>query len=382
MINLGEIIIANGIAFLMMIFLLDCRRQNRKRVQTEDKIFNLMAIIVLVEAVIEIISFVVDAKPVAGGRIMNYASNSLSFVGTVSIGVLWCLYVDLHVHRSYQKTLRSIKFVMIPWAVEVIALIYNAFGTNFMFMVSQDNVYQRGPCVVIGYVTLLIYFVYSILLVYSSKRQVFRLDFFPVHYFIGPCLAGVIVQGIFYGISTSWISVAIAMIFVQMKADSENLMTDAFSGLYNRRYLSEIFAKRDIANSKSLYGIMMDINDLKKINDKLGHSEGDHAIRTLSDIIFSSVPEGAMPIRYAGDEFVILMSDVSQEQVDKTMEAIDRNIQKFNESESAPFVLSAAMGQARLGSDANVETFLADMDANMYIEKRKYHLAKDEGDIR
>ncbi len=378
MINLGEITIANGIAFLMMIFLLDCRRKNRKRVQAEDNIFNLMAIIVLIEAIIEIISFVVDGKSFACGRVMNYVTNSLSFAGTVSIGVLWCIYVDLRVHKNYQKTRRSIKFVMIPWLVEIIALIYNSFGTNFLFIVSKDNIYQRGPYVVIGYVTLLIYFAYSIFLVYRSKRQVFRLDFFPVHYFVGPCLAGVIVQGTFYGISSSWVSVAIAMIFVQMKADSENLLTDALSGLYNRRYLNGILDKKDIAKGKPLYGIMMDINDLKEINDRFGHSKGDCAIRTLGDILFKSVPEGGMPIRYAGDEFVVLMSDITQEQADSAMNEIDRNIQKFNESKAEPFILSAAMGQAKLGSDANVEAFLTQMDENMYIEKRKYHEIKDK----
>ena len=376
---LKEILVVNVAVVLLMVFLLRYRRKKGKNIHRDDMIYNLMAVITLLGAVAETAAFLVDGKNIAGGYIVNYAANSLSFLGTVSIGFLWCVYVDLYVCKSYNKTLRRIKIIMIPWLIEIIAVIYNLFGTDFLFGVSGENLYYRGPYVVLGYVTLLIYFAYSIVIVAMSRGQALHLSFFPVYYFVAPCLAGVIAQFIWYGITTSWISVAIAMIFVQMQADTENMMTDTLSGIYNRKFLNRILTDRKIMRTDSLYGIMIDINDLKTINDKFGHSMGDKAISTVGDIIFNSVPDGGMPIRYAGDEFVVLLPGVSQQIAEDTLSDIQKNISSFNMSGKAPFALSASMGMIKLRENDNADTFLRRMDEKMYQEKRKYYREKKKG---
>lgn len=53
-----------------------------------------------------------------------------------------------------------------------------------------------------------------------------NLNFFPVIYFVGPCFAGVLIQFLFYGITSSWVLVAVALIFVQMQSYAENLYMD------------------------------------------------------------------------------------------------------------------------------------------------------------
>ena len=378
---LKEILVVNVAVVLLMVFLLRYRRKKGKNIHRDDMIYNLMAVITLLGAVAETAAFLVDGKNIAGGYIVNYAANSLSFLGTVSIGFLWCVYVDLYVCKSYNKTLRRIKIIMIPWLIEIIAVIYNLFGTDFLFGVSGENLYYRGPYVVLGYVTLLIYFAYSIVIVAMSRGQALHLSFFPVYYFVAPCLAGVIAQFIWYGITTSWISVAIAMIFVQMQADTENMMTDTLSGIYNRKFLNRILTDRKIMRTDSLYGIMIDINDLKTINDKFGHSMGDKAISTVGDIIFNSVPDGGMPIRYAGDEFVVLLPGVSQQIAEDTLSDIQKNISSFNMSGKAPFALSASMGMIKLRENDNADTFLRRMDEKMYQEKRKYYREKKGGGV-
>ena len=109
--------------------------------------------------------------------------------------------------------------------------------------------------------------------------------------------------------------VAVALIFVQMQSYAESLYMDELSGLYNRRYFNAVLAEKKIASHKSLYGIMMDVNDFKCINDNLGHSTGDKAICTLGNILIRSIPDDGMAIRYAGDEFIVLLSGVDTERV-------------------------------------------------------------------
>ena len=373
---------ANGLTVLMMWFLLLCRRKNRESLHVGDKIYDGMAIVNLLGALSETIAFLVDGKQFIGSRQINYVSNSICFIGTVSIGLLWCLYVELRIYRNYKRIFKKARLVMFPWIVEVIMVLCNLFGTGIMFKISEGNIYQRAAGALVGYISLIIYFAYSIYLVHQSKKQGINLNFFPVIYFVGPCFAGVLIQFFFYGITSSWVLVAVALIFVQMQSYAENLYMDELSGLYNRRYLNAILAERKITSRKSLHGIMMDVNDFKYINDNFGHSMGDKAICTLGNILFRSIPDGGMVIRYAGDEFIVLLSGVDTESVLVTMDEINHNLSLFNESRTEPFNLSVSMGYAEFGAGDDTEAFLMHMDEKMYEEKRKYHLLKQSNSSR
>lgn len=371
-----EILIANGLTVLMMWFLLLCRRKNRESLHEEDKLYDGMAIVNLAGALSETIAFLVDGNQFTGCRQINYISNSICFIGTVSIGLLWCLYVELRIYRNYKRIFKKVRVIMLPWIVEVIMVLCNLPGTGIMFKISKENVYQRTAGSLVGYISLILYFAYSIYLVYHSKKQGVNVNFFPVIYFVGPCFAGVLIQFLFYGITSSWVLVAIALIFVQMQTYAENLYMDELSGLYNRRYLNAVLSERKFTKCKSLYGIMMDVNAFKYINDNFGHSMGDKAICTLGNILFRSIPAAGMAIRYAGDEFIVLLSGVEEESVLATMKEIHNNLSRFNESGIEPFTLSVSMGYAEFGSEDDAEVFLMHMDEKMYEEKRKYHLLK------
>lgn len=372
MINLQEILVANGIAALMMWFLLVSRRKNRESIHKENRIFDGMVFANMMGAVLETIGFLLDGKLFFCGRVLNYLINSLCYLGTVTIGFQWCVYVDIHIYRSYRRTKWKLKLLVLPWLIELLAIMANLFGTEIIFRISAENVYERSPGAVIGYITLMIYFVYSTYLVYHSKRQGINLSFFPVLYFVVPCAAGVVIQLLCYGITTSWIMVAVALMFVQLQSYAENLYMDALSGLYNRRYFDSMMAARRKAGMGALYGIMMDINDFKGINDALGHSMGDQAICTMGEILMRSIPDGGVAIRYAGDEFVVLLPVSSVVGVFGTMQEIRNHLAEFNAG-GTPFQLSVAMGHARFELDDTPECFLNRMDSRMYEEKRKYH---------
>lgn len=373
MIDLKEILMANGITMLMTWFLLVCRRKNRENIHTENKIFESMALVNVVVSFFETVSFLMDGVVFPGSVQINYIANSICFAGTVSIGFLWCLYVDLRIYRNYKSTIHKAGIIMIPWLIEMMAIVGNLFVPGILFHVTADNVYARGRWSVLGYITLLIYFAYSIYLVYHSKRQGRNLNFFPVLYFILPCLAGVLIQMLCYGITSSWIMVTAALIFVQLQSYAENLYTDELSGLYNRRYFKTMLAKKENADKKSLYGIMMDINDFKKINDEFGHSIGDRALCRMGELLFRSVPEDGIAIRYAGDEFIVLLPQGSEKRTLSAMEEIGSNLSGFNDSGMEPFSLSMAMGYTKWQEQDDAESFLKRMDAKMYEEKRRFH---------
>lgn len=368
-----EILMANGLTVLMMCYLLSCRRKNRESLHTEDKVYDGIAKVNILGAVAETISFLVDGKSFIGCRQLNYISNSLCFIGTVSMGLLWCLYVNLRIYRNFKKISEKMAVVMIPWMIEVIMVLGNLIKPGIMFKVSADNVYQRTGGALAGYITLVIYLAYSLYMVYHSRKQGVNLSYFPVFYFVCICFAGVLIQLVFYGVTSSWLITAVTLIFTQMQSYAENIYMDELSGLYNRRYLKAVLAKRKNTDANSLYGIMMDVNDFKYINDSFGHSMGDKAISTMGNILFKSIPDAGIAIRYAGDEFIVLLTGADKACVLATINEINKNISRFNDSKAEPFELSVSMGYAEFGKDDNAEVFLRNMDDKMYEEKRRYH---------
>lgn len=367
-----EIFMANGAAIIMMAFLLYCRQRNRESIHADDRIYDWMTLITLLGAVIDTLTFLVDGQSFVGARFLNYLTNSLVYVGTVVIGFLWCLYVDLHIYKNHARYRRNLRYVALPLLFEFGCLLYNLCGNGFMFTISADNMYSRGFYSIIGYISVYLYLLYSIYLVYHSREEGVNLDFFPIFYFIGPCVLGIVIQFLCYGITSSWISVAISLTFVQMQVYSENISTDSLSGLYNRRYLDRVLANKERLSRLSVYGIMMDVNDFKQINDHYGHSMGDQAIRVMGNILSKALPDGGIPIRYAGDEFVALLICEDPNEVFATMTEINRRLDVFNRSGAEPFKISVSMGYAKL-DPSDTETFLREMDERMYEEKRRYH---------
>lgn len=85
---------------------------------------------------------------------------------------------------------------------------------------------------------------------------------------------------------------------------------DGLTELYNHRYmidsLEELFAKKD--NQFSF--IMFDLDLFKKINDIYGHKNGDIVLQTISNIISINIPNSAIPCRYGGEEFSVILPDI------------------------------------------------------------------------
>jgi len=92
----------------------------------------------------------------------------------------------------------------------------------------------------------------------------------------------------------------------------EVAFTDSLTGLYNRRYLMEQI-RRELArvdrNKTALSLIMIDVDDLKTVNDRFGHDRGDVLLKELARIIKTRARASDVAARLGGDEFVVLTPD-------------------------------------------------------------------------
>ena len=373
-INIPEILVVNGIGVLLMLLLRATWLGSVQRRRAGDILYDLMIFITIAGCIVEAASFLIDGKLFPGCRAVSYVLNAMLFMGTIFVGCFWCLYVDFRLHTSVRRLYSSARFLLIPVFVVFALAVSSLFGSGLLFSISQDNVYQRGSLVWVSYFFLFCYYAYSLYLSRVSRRSGLHIQFFPVLYFIIPCVLGTVFQGLFYGLSMGWTSVAIAMLLIHVQLQSMNAYMDSLSGLYNRRYLDYILSHRKHLGGRCLYGIYIDVNNFKGINDRYGHSCGDDAIRAIGGILSDSIPSRGVAIRCAGDEFMVLLITGEEADAQAVMERIRENTRRCNESGAHPFPISLAIGCSRFDTvEGNVEEFLSEMDQQMYAAKAGYY---------
>ncbi len=94
----------------------------------------------------------------------------------------------------------------------------------------------------------------------------------------------------------------------------ETSLRDALTGLYNRRFLEEYLAThipQIQRNKKSIAILMIDMDHFKMVNDTYGHDVGDTILKRLSATLQENVRESDIVFRYGGEEFVIVLNDIS-----------------------------------------------------------------------
>ena len=142
---------------------------------------------------------------------------------------------------------------------------------------------------------------------------------------------------------------------------------DMLTGLYNRnRYIERLEAYKQVQDQQ-IGAIYIDLNGLKKVNDEQGHRAGDELIVRAAGTIAGIFAEDAY--RVGGDEFVVILLDVSREEFARKTEQLRRQMQENS--------VDASIGGVWQASTENLEDLLRRADENMYREKKRYYSQVD-----
>jgi diguanylate cyclase (GGDEF)-like protein len=149
---------------------------------------------------------------------------------------------------------------------------------------------------------------------------------------------------------------------------------DPLTALYNRRAL-EVRAARlldNVSTARPGALLLIDIDNFKQVNDLYGHTAGDRLLVTLSEIIRSVLPEGALAARLGGDEFVILLRNASNAQIVGLGNALR---EQFHRAAAQTFATPAAVTLS-IGANlfdhppASLAALIEQGDAALYQSKR------------
>ena len=155
----------------------------------------------------------------------------------------------------------------------------------------------------------------------------------------------------------------------------EKLYSDALTGVYNRRFYEE-----NVKNSKINAGVaMLDVDDFKLYNDSLGHIAGDMALCACADTIKSCIRKSDQVIRYGGDEFLIIIYDVTKDEFRKKLMDIQDVVNKTVIPEYSKMQLQVSIGGV-VCTDETVTDAVLRADSLMYIAKNRKNIVVIEND--
>lgn len=153
---------------------------------------------------------------------------------------------------------------------------------------------------------------------------------------------------------------------------------DSLSGLFNRRYIFELFEKQvqSLAGKKgNLSVVILDIDDFKNINDQYGHPFGDQVIRIISEICQAKLRTEDAIGRIGGEEFLCLLPRISSETCLSIARRMSENIEQyaFTNDCGETFFVTVSIGISTASSSETKSTTELFLQADKALYHSKEH---------
>lgn len=162
---------------------------------------------------------------------------------------------------------------------------------------------------------------------------------------------------------------------------SEIAKIDELTGTLNRRagkarLNGTLLQARE--EQKILTVAMLDVNELKKVNDQYGHKEGDNLLRFMATVLMNHLSQGDYIFRLSGDEFIIVFYDKDLREVNDQMHSMQELLEKKRREFSIYYDVSFSYGAQEFypGDSYTVSDVIGRTDEQMYIQKRNFHILK------
>jgi diguanylate cyclase (GGDEF)-like protein len=314
--------------------------------------------------------------------VLNHFVCCLYFVFHSWFCYFWIQYIIAKLYpRHRQKPVERILLAM-PSVITSVIVFCSPFN-GWVYYISGDNRYHRGPFLWILFAAGLLYAVVNTVIIVREmvhpamsreKGTYMALLLFPL-----PPIIGNILQLRFNGLSIVWICMAITLLILFVDLQNDLLSRDAVTGLYNRRQANtqltwEIQHLRQ--SSDFLFVAMVDVDHFKLINDEYGHITGDRALSAVGEILRRSCRKNDFISRFGGDEFLITGHIRDESDTAIILNRITESTAKKNRTEDLPCTLSLSIGTAVFSRSSvmTMDSVINEADERMYEAKKANHI--------
>lgn len=150
-------------------------------------------------------------------------------------------------------------------------------------------------------------------------------------------------------------------------------LTDALTGLYNRRHLDTML-EREFLRAKR-YGsdlsvAIIDIDFFKKVNDTHGHICGDYILKEVAYLILENFRKTDIIFRYGGEEFVALLTETTLEKAKIPLERLRKSVEEYPFNfKGTDIKITISGGATEIRDVENASEFLDNADKALYMAK-------------
>lgn len=147
---------------------------------------------------------------------------------------------------------------------------------------------------------------------------------------------------------------------------------DEMTGLYNKNKFLHMI-KESYSKLNSVGVIFLDVNNLKEVNDNLGHDQGDFVISKVAHMIMGLTNERRKAYRTGGDEFIMIIENPVESEIEQILQKMSEDVKKDTLFQQMEF--SVAMGWA-CGKGTDIDDIVKEADQKMYLKKHEQKAGK------
>ena len=164
-------------------------------------------------------------------------------------------------------------------------------------------------------------------------------------------------------------------IYKENRKLKENLITDELTQVYNRRFIDyqlEVSIKEYATFNTALALLFIDIDHFKNVNDTYGHETGDRVLKSVAKSLALNIRNGDFVGRFGGEEFVVLLRDVTKEEmvhVAEKLRSLINNTNTYLENDK-PISVTVSIGATYYQEHMTKMDLIKTADAMMYQAKK------------
>ena len=357
-------------AFLSLVVFIASKRLDKN--DKFNKLFIYMSLSILLILTLETLTCIINKRPELWLIPVSTVLHIFIFVLSPAASFAWYYFNRKFILEDSNINNISRIVFFAPIIINAVLVVLSPIN-HTVFYIDDTNVYHRGSYII--FVSLLTYFYMfaALFLIIRSRKKLLNREFFSLCLICVVPSIGSAVQVLFYGPLFIWSCTAFTLVIEYIFLQEKMVQIDGLTGAWTRNSFNYYLNQRIYRDSEYKFGIIyFDVDGLKKINDKFGHSEGDIDLIKAVEVVKTNIGKDDIIARLGGDEFAIIVNNPSsQEDLDEIIRRIKYDINSYNKRSEKKFKLSCSFGSDIYTPDfQNVDNFIRHVDMLMYNEKK------------
>ena len=350
---LFDLIQNNFVSLVSTLFLIIFIMTNHALLQRETNYFLLTATTILTLIIVDCIELWTASW--TSDSVLRRVMSALGY----SIKPLIVYEISFIFMRNQKKHNR---LLVLPLFLNTI-IVFSSCWNGIIFSFSPQNEFLGGTLEYLPFIIGTFYLIVLLSVATKMYKHKFKEEAFIAITVIVVCMISSILEKIFRFNGFLNPICAMSLTFYYLYLHTQIDSRDALTGVLNRRYLYLDVEK--LVNTHFAV-VSIDLNNLKMINDTLGHSAGDEAICTMVECVRRHTCSGCTLYRMGGDEFIMLCAKQSCCKVEKIIDDVQ------NDMASTPYSCAIGLAYYHVGDD--FDKICAEADAMMYKNKRAFKM--------